>query len=352
MEIKTKALLIPSLLLLLANCMQHCVNGQQQKVPCFFVFGDSLSDNGNNNNLRTAAKCNYNPYGVDFQEGPSGRFTNGKNLVDFLAQFLGFEKFIPPFANTSGSDILKGVNYASGAAGILSETGKRLGENIHLEQQLKNHRAIYLEIAKELGDFKKADFKKAKEYLNQCLYYVNIGSNDYINNFFLPQQYPSSRIYTLERYTNLLINKLSQNIQELHERGARKVVVAGMGLIGCTPQAISTRGTDGNCVAEFNNASFLFNNKLDAKLNALKKEYTDSELIFINSTSASLDQFGFTVLNAPCCPTRDDGQCVVDGTPCPDRTQYLFFDGFHITALVHRLIAIATYDQIKPLIHH
>jgi len=65
-----------------------------------------------------------------------------------------------------------------------------------------------------------------------------------------------------------------------------------MGLIGCTPQAISTRGTDGNCVAEFNNASFLFNNKLDAKLNALKKEYTDSELIFINSTSASLDQFG------------------------------------------------------------
>jgi len=44
----------------------------------------------------------------------------------FAAQFLGFEKFIPPFANTSGSDILKGVNYASGAAGILSETGKRL----------------------------------------------------------------------------------------------------------------------------------------------------------------------------------------------------------------------------------
>jgi len=93
MEIKTKALLIPSLLLLLANCMQHCVNGQQQKVPCFFVFGDSLSDNGNNNNLRTAAKCNYNPYGVDFQEGPSGRFTNGKNLVDFLGNILNLIYF-------------------------------------------------------------------------------------------------------------------------------------------------------------------------------------------------------------------------------------------------------------------
>jgi len=30
---------------------------------------------------------------------------------------------MPPFANTSGSDILKGVNYASAASGILNETG-------------------------------------------------------------------------------------------------------------------------------------------------------------------------------------------------------------------------------------
>jgi len=38
------------------------------------------------------------------------------------AQLLGFENFIPPFANINGSDILKGVNYASGAAGIRTET--------------------------------------------------------------------------------------------------------------------------------------------------------------------------------------------------------------------------------------
>jgi len=39
------------------------------------------------------------------------------------AQLLGFDNFIPPFANTSGSDILRGVNYASGGAGIRNETG-------------------------------------------------------------------------------------------------------------------------------------------------------------------------------------------------------------------------------------
>ena len=35
-------------------------------VLCSFVFGDSISDNGNNNNLWTAAKANYNPYDIYF----------------------------------------------------------------------------------------------------------------------------------------------------------------------------------------------------------------------------------------------------------------------------------------------
>lgn len=42
------------------------------------------------------------------------------------AQLLGFDKPIPPFATANDSDILQGVNYASGAAGIRKETGKHL----------------------------------------------------------------------------------------------------------------------------------------------------------------------------------------------------------------------------------
>ena len=54
------------------------------QVPCFFIFGDSLVDNGNNNNILTLARANYRPYGIDFVEGSSGRFTNGRTLVDVL----------------------------------------------------------------------------------------------------------------------------------------------------------------------------------------------------------------------------------------------------------------------------
>lgn len=65
--------------------------------------------------------------------------------MPIAAQLLGFENLIPPFANTSGSDILKGVNYASGAAGIRVESGTHMVNQIivlflsllvHLDLQL------------------------------------------------------------------------------------------------------------------------------------------------------------------------------------------------------------------------
>ncbi|XP_021595112.1 GDSL esterase/lipase At4g18970 [Manihot esculenta] len=74
---RTKLHLLGIFLLTLASLKQHCVDGES-KVPCYFIFGDSLVDSGNNNNLPTLAKVNYLPYGIDFPEGPTGRFCNGR----------------------------------------------------------------------------------------------------------------------------------------------------------------------------------------------------------------------------------------------------------------------------------
>lgn len=57
-------------------------------VPAMFVFGDSLIDNGNNNNIPSFAKANYFPYGIDFNGGPTGRFCNGLTMVDGIGMFL------------------------------------------------------------------------------------------------------------------------------------------------------------------------------------------------------------------------------------------------------------------------
>lgn len=58
----------------------------QSQVPCYFIFGDSLVDNGNNNNIASLAKANYMPYGIDFPGGPTGRFSNGKTTVDVIGK--------------------------------------------------------------------------------------------------------------------------------------------------------------------------------------------------------------------------------------------------------------------------
>ena len=56
-----------------------------ETVPALIVFGDSIVDPGNNNDLVSVAKCNFPPYGRDFIGGiPTGRFSNGKIPSDFI----------------------------------------------------------------------------------------------------------------------------------------------------------------------------------------------------------------------------------------------------------------------------
>ena len=67
----------------------YWVNGassSNSKVGCYFIFGDSLVDNGNNNNNKGLARADYKPYGIDFSKNmiPTGRFTNGRNIADFI----------------------------------------------------------------------------------------------------------------------------------------------------------------------------------------------------------------------------------------------------------------------------
>ena len=100
---------------------------QQPLEPCMYIFGDSLVDNGNNNDILSLARANYRPYGIDFHEGPPGRFTNGRTMVDFLSDMLRLRPpLLPPYATARPEDLPRGVNFASGASGVLPETGNNL----------------------------------------------------------------------------------------------------------------------------------------------------------------------------------------------------------------------------------
>uniref|UniRef100_A0A7N0RD77 GDSL esterase/lipase n=1 Tax=Kalanchoe fedtschenkoi TaxID=63787 RepID=A0A7N0RD77_KALFE len=97
-------------------------------VPAFFVIGDSSVDCGTNNFLGTLARADRPPYGIDFDtHRPTGRFSNGRIPVDFLALRLGLP-FVPSYlgASASSGDLIHGVNYASAGAGIIFSSGSEL----------------------------------------------------------------------------------------------------------------------------------------------------------------------------------------------------------------------------------
>lgn len=60
----------------------------KNKGPVTYVFGDSMSDVGNNNYLQMSlAKSNYPWYGIDYPSGEAtGRFTNGKTIGDYMGK--------------------------------------------------------------------------------------------------------------------------------------------------------------------------------------------------------------------------------------------------------------------------
>ncbi|GMI81094.1 hypothetical protein like AT1G29660 [Hibiscus trionum] len=329
------------LLLVSFLLVSNCVNAEPQ-VPCYFIFGDSLSDSGNNNNLTTTAKVNYPPYGIDFSKGPTGRFSNGRTMQDIIVQLLGFQEFIPPFATSRGHEILKGVNYASGSAGILDESGQQLGDRVNMNMQLSNHQSVTSTIAEMLGKC------WASKLLRKCIYAVQIGSNDYINNYFKPEVYNTSRLFTPHQYAAYLIQQYSQQIKTLYNNGARKLALFGVGSIGCTPNAMAIHGTDGStstCVEKLNSAAQLFNQRLISLVDELNTNLTDAKFTYLNPSGiSSTNSLGFTVANASCCEIGSNGElCVPGSEPCGDRSQYVFWDAVHTSDAWNEIIATEAY---------
>jgi hypothetical protein len=89
------------------------------------------------NYFQTLPKANHYPYGSDFPGHiPTGRFSNGKLVPDFVASMLGLKQSIPPFRdpNLSDYDIQTGVSFASAGSGYDDLTTVVSGANPMLNQ--------------------------------------------------------------------------------------------------------------------------------------------------------------------------------------------------------------------------
>ncbi|KAL3685058.1 hypothetical protein R1sor_003080 [Riccia sorocarpa] len=355
-----KAAAATLMLLVVALVQMEAANAQTTHRHAAFVFGDSLVDPGNNNNLPLSlAKANYLPNGIDYQYGATGRFCNGRTVPDVLCELLG----IPPIPaykdpNTKGDKILIGINFASAAAGILKETGSTLGQIYPFETQIDQFADAKNMYAQLLGP------EKAHDYLARSLYFVNIGGNDYLNNY-LQILSQTRQQYTPPQYEAYLIREFSRQLTRIYDLGARKFGVVNVGPVGCIPNELSSNfSRDGKCIEFINDLVVSFNSAIKEMTINLQASLPNSTFIYADSYRLVIERvnnpapYGLTVVNRACCglpldPYKGFLPCPPGYPPCPNRDQFLFWDPFHATDAVNVQIGHAFYsggqEYISPI---
>ncbi|XP_074263350.1 GDSL esterase/lipase At5g22810-like [Silene latifolia] len=182
------------------------INGQPL-VPALFIFGDSVVDAGNNNDLDTLVKSNFLPYGRDFDNHhPTGRFCNGKLATDFTAETIGFTSYQPAYSSIEarGDNLLIGANFASASSGYHKTTAK-LYCTIPLSEQLEH----LLDYQKKLTVV--AGPKNASSIISGGVYIVSGGASDFLQNYYIdPALY---KLYSPQEFSNILVQEFGDFVQ-------------------------------------------------------------------------------------------------------------------------------------------
>nr|GMC84535.1 proteasome subunit beta type-4 [Ipomoea batatas] len=341
------------------HCLAHETHHSHKKHKvALFVFGDSLFDPGNNNYINTTTnfQANFPPYGESYFKHPTGRFSNGRLMPDFIAQFAKLP-LIPAYFRTDHRRFINGVNFASAGAGCLVETfsgfftrliptrsgaGPEMSlvriepQVIDLKTQLGYFKKVAQQLKKNLGD------KESKTLISNAVYTFSIGNNDLgfrfstnstIFNSYTRQEYvemvigstPSARAFKLQQKNNSGYVKELHNLAKMHNKALPKKL-----------------------------------NKLEKTLQGFKYSYFDF-LRFTTNAIHNPSKYGFKETKTACCgsgPFRGLGSCggkrgeLKEYELCKNVGDYLFFDNGHPTEksnlMSARLLWNGDHNLVQP----
>ncbi|KAL6995875.1 hypothetical protein U1Q18_006009 [Sarracenia purpurea var. burkii] len=314
------------------------------RIPAVIAFGDSIVDQGNNNNINTLVKCNFPPYGKDFTGGkPTGRFTNGKTPADWIAEELGIKELVPAYLDPDlqAMDLPTGVSFASGGTGFDPQT-PQLVSVVSLSDQVKMFKEYIRKLKGMVGE------DKTNDILSNGLFVLIAGSDDLANTYFT---IGIRRLqYDIDSYTDLLVRSASDFIKELYELGVKRLGVFGIPPIGCLPSQ-RTLGGGGlrECSESYNHAGQLFNTKLTTALSSLNTSLNDAEarVVYVDTYNPIIDiiqnhrKYGFSVVDRGCCGTGEmevSILCNKLSKTCSDHSAYLFWDSYHPTEKGYKIL--------------
>ncbi|XLR53047.1 hypothetical protein HN51_021268 [Arachis hypogaea] len=331
-----------------------------QNHRALFIFGDSLFDNGNNNyiNTTTFLQSNFPPYGKTFFKYPSGRFSDGRVIPDFIG---GYAKLplIPPYLHPGYNhyQYIYGVNFASAGAGALVETNK--GAVVDLKTQSFYFGQVSKQLRQDLGE------EEADKMLSKAVYIFSIGGNDYAAPFYSANSSTAPLPYPPQQFVDFVIGNISSVIKEIYEQGGRKFGFLNVGPIGCSP-VIRAQNNGSKCFDEISAVARLHNIQLSKMILKLKKQLNGFKYS-VHDFYASLSpviknpsKYGFKGGSGGCCgsgPLRGFDACggnkgIKEYELCDNPNDYIFFDARHFTDKASQyfahLIWDANYTLNKP----
>lgn len=320
---------------------------EEEGVVPLFVFGDSLYDVGNNNyiNTTTISQANFPPYGQTFFKFPTGRFSDGRVIPDFIGEYAKLP-LILPYLYPGIKDFVKGMNFASGGAGVLDQTFP--GYVVPLRRQVDYLKEMKRSLRKKLGT------SETKKLLSRAVYLIAIGSNDY--GAFDPQSNLLYQFYTTQQYVDSVIGNMTTFIKEIYKTGGRKFSVLNIGPIDHLPavqEAIISHGRTPAWLEQFKRFIVLHNQKLPKALQKLAQKFkgfvfshTDFHTA-INDIIHHPTKYGMKEVKSACCgigALRGRDSCggkrgIKEYELCENPEEYVFFDANHGTDRIYKIIA-------------
>ncbi|GFZ03000.1 GDSL-like Lipase/Acylhydrolase superfamily protein [Actinidia rufa] len=326
-------------------------NPTNKSVSAIFIFGDSTVDPGNNNYVQTFFKSNFLPYGRDFSNHiPTGRFTNGRLVTDYIASYVGIKENVPPYLDSTLSmkELMTGVSFASAGTGFDPLTAQMDSSQYHSNWNTSESTL--------LGLRKPLERKKTQQIIKRAAFLISAGTNDFVVNYFgTPVR---RQTYTVSGYSQFLIQIIQQLVQDLIGLGAQKIAIVGLPPMGCLPAVITLDPNSifhgRGCIESLSSIARDYNQRLQNVLKTINNN--NANLVVYGDIYTPLIEmiqgrkFGFYDVNKGCCGTglfEASILCNPDSPVCSDASSMCF--GMQYTQL-KKHTTTSSSSFVQPLI--